>query len=340
MRDSNLTLKMTETEIFQILLKGEIDIDFPKQRSEAINVIAEKLTDIIYESYQNGSNNSTTNNRIKTLKFINKICQIRLHHSYENYMKCSLKEIKKSFDTVESEVMINFNKNIADDLKKYRDNVFYKNVDEYYTRKIEKEKAYARKRGMIDEDMREKLGKKYHMQVRKKYSFGTNKKHLKKLLESESCDNQKNEEDVCDSDKIVKLGYTMLNLGKMDILERIIQWISYVDKFNESERKFLRYIWTSQICSVDIFIEKNLDIFYFIIEETLLKCTTHLLGLEQEEDIRRYLSELENECSFRRIKKICGVHLNCQLKLRTLLYELYCMSFCNANVLKLCELIK
>ncbi|CAH1111927.1 unnamed protein product [Psylliodes chrysocephalus] len=337
---------MTEAGVLNILLKNEetkgYHFDYPKQQSETVKVVARNLTDIIYESYKRKSCASTSK-RYQVLKFINTVCKIPDQHEYEDYMKCGVKQVKDYFPNIENEAVTILAKEIALDLRKY-DNIQEK-FSRHYSMKHAREKEKQKQIDFINEKKQEKLNKKYQLVAKRKYTFEPNENLINKILGIDhlgtSLDSniiKKEIKSVEDRDTQIKFAYAMLNTGQIDILTRIFDRISKYKVLIKTERNFLQYIWSTQNDNI-LNLGEHIDIFYFLLEETLLKHAMKLLEAEDNQEVCKYFMNLENDCDIIKIRKICKNDYNCYLKLKTLLFELYCISYCNENVMKLSDVI-
>lgn len=79
--------------------------------------------------------------------------------------------------------------------------------------------------------------------------------------------------------------------------------------------------------------------FFFILERIVLKHATHIIKLNDELEVQHYLKGLEENKEILKLKMDCRKRIDVYLRLKQVLYELYCFSFCNENVLKLCDYV-
>ncbi|XP_028131099.1 uncharacterized protein LOC114326837 [Diabrotica virgifera virgifera] len=333
---------MTEAGVFQILLKNEkpegFNVNYAKHEPEVAKIIAKNLTDIIYQSYKRNSCDSRSK-RQQILGFINNLCVIPEQHNYDDYMSCALKQLNKNFISIKE---ADFNSNIASDLEAYTRNIFEKGVQEYYLKKVKLKEKKLKAIDTINKRNLENLHKKYHLEVPKKYFFEHNETLIKKLLGSRNTSLTESVYDVkstCDRDKLVKLAYSMVNTKEYDMLNKILSQMLDFSDLNNAEKYLLQYIWSQDYESIHLYIQGYIDLFHFISEQTLIKNATHLIELSDEQDVHQYLSELENDNDIIKLRMICQKDHVYYLKLKSLLYELYCISFCNENVLKLSDVI-
>ncbi|CAG9830753.1 unnamed protein product [Diabrotica balteata] len=335
---------MTETGVFQILLKNEKpegfngNVSYSKHQPEAAKIIAKNLTEIIYQSYKRNSCDSRSK-RQQILGFINNLCVIPEQHNYDDYMTCALKQLNKNFISIKDADLKN---NIASDLKAYTSNIFENSVQQYYLKKVKLKEKKLKAIDNINKRNLESLDKKYHLEVPKKYFFEHNETLIKKLLGSGNTSLTESVYDVKSTyhrDKLVKLAYSMINTKQYDMLNKILSSMLDVSDLNKAEKSLLRYIWSQDYESTHLYIQEYIDMFHFISEQTLIKKATHLIELSDEQDVHQYLSDLENDADIIKLRKICQKDHIYYLKLKSLLYELYCISFCNENVLRLSDII-
>ncbi|CAG9861196.1 unnamed protein product [Phyllotreta striolata] len=338
----NVQIKMTEGNVFKILLQKEkldYDFDCPKQQLETVKLISKNLSEIIYETYKHKSLASSSK-RYQILKFINNVCVIPDNHEYEDYTKCILKQLNEKGARFKNEEVTNFAEELTSDLENYENNRSLR----YYTRKINREREKRRKIDILNEKMQEKLSNKSLLEVKKRYIFEPNEILMKKILgindvDKSLSDRFRNIANQENRNTDITLSYALLNMGETDLLENIFDKISKHKNFINSERNFLRYTWITQNKSSAFFVQRYINAFYFLLEETILKQASDLLGIESQDEADEYFTNLRNNGDILKLREVCKYDYNCYLKLKTLLFELYCLSYCNENIIKLIEFI-
>lgn len=75
--------------------------------------------------------------------------------------------------------------------------------------------------------------------------------------------------------------------------------------------------------------------FFFVLERLILKNAIFILKCNNKVEICHYLKEDEQ---LQKLISICQRQLNIYFKIKQLIYELYCFSFCNENILSLCDI--
>lgn len=76
--------------------------------------------------------------------------------------------------------------------------------------------------------------------------------------------------------------------------------------------------------------------FFFILEGNVLRHAIKILKFGHEFEVRHYL---EDNKEVKRLANICHERIEINFRIKQMLYELYCFSFCNVNILKLCNVI-
>ncbi|KAJ8972448.1 hypothetical protein NQ314_000181 [Rhamnusium bicolor] len=224
-------------------------------------------------------------------------------------------------------------------------------TDIIYNTLKQKSLASSIKRGkcleVIKQMDQEKLDLKFNIQVRRNFSYyETNETLIRNLLND---DKQLENKPVINKiettefrEKQVKLAYALINIkNKEDIylIEKILIRMSRYAKLEEFEVNFLQYVFTLEdetIIPTDLIFEK----FPFLLERLILKYSANILCLNEEIDVDLYFINLEDDKKIAKIRTLCKQNTLIHHKLRSLIYELYCYSFCNVNVLKLLDFIK
>lgn len=80
--------------------------------------------------------------------------------------------------------------------------------------------------------------------------------------------------------------------------------------------------------------------FPLILERLVLKYATEILHLKEDTEVYQYFIDLENDKNFRKVRKVCSENTILCKTMKSLIYVLYCHSFCNENVLKLIDFIE
>lgn len=97
------------------------------------------------------------------------------------------------------------------------------------------------------------------------------------------------------------------------------------------------YINVSQFTDTDLDITESLQRnFFFVLERIVLKHAIKIVKFHHDLDVQHYL---EDNKEIKTLTIICSKQLDMNFRIKQMLYELYCFSFCNANVLKLCNVI-
>ncbi|KAG5899579.1 hypothetical protein JTB14_022909 [Gonioctena quinquepunctata] len=305
---------MTENQIIQILLKEGRNstnyFDYPKVQKEAVNIIAKNITDIIYESLKLKSSSSNSKRR-DILKFLNSICEVREQHTnpteFGKYLIGEQKTIKCT-KSAEVEELIG---NCKNELENQNHTSMCANVLKYYEKKNAMQKRKFKCIEFIKERDQVKMDSKYNIHILDGYR-----------------------------EKQIKYAYALLNMDiEVDsILEEILNRLSSYEELERYEQTFLQYMFAmGGIFSENVM--KLLKPFFFVVEEIVLAFALELLNKENELDVCQYFVDLEGNERFLRLRNLCRSDDVIYLKLKTLIYELYCMSYCNKNILKLCDFI-
>ncbi|XP_023016696.2 uncharacterized protein isoform X1 [Leptinotarsa decemlineata] len=336
---------MTEMQIFKILLKeggNNKTFDYPKQQKDSADIIAKNLTNIIYDSLKQKSSASNIKRR-NVLKFLNIISEVKEQHSSaDDWIQTCLSKIRKTFENVEVCKLLN---ECNDEFRSFSSNTFPDNMIKYHEMKNIKRKKKKKYLDFIKERDQLRLNSKYDIQVVKKIShYEVNENLIKSFAQqtdkTSKIVNTSFPQQTDDREKQIKLAYALLNVeNRADgILEGILFRLASYTVLTNYEQTFLQNLFDTGYC-LDTKIAPFMDLFFFVLEKIILEHATNLVCKENELDVCQYYVNLEGDYKFLRLREICRKNDTVGLKLKTLIYELYCMSCCNENVLKLIDLI-
>lgn len=79
-----------------------------------------------------------------------------------------------------------------------------------------------------------------------------------------------------------------------------------------------------------------LESFFFVLERIIIEHATSILQFTNENEVLLYMDALKKNREIIVLQKYCDKRRDIYLKLKKIIFELFCLSFCNENVLKLC----
>ncbi|KAJ8958412.1 hypothetical protein NQ318_002194 [Aromia moschata] len=165
---------MTEHRIFEILLKDfkieDYEFDYPRLQKTPARFIAQKFTDIIYDTLKQKSSVSNIK-RGNTVKFINSLCEVKECHGKDENYDFYFATVKKFYETAED---VDLNKLCCEaysDLSKYVPDNFTDEVVMFQRKKYSKQMGQVRKLEFVKMMDQEEISAKFDMQVRKKFNY-------------------------------------------------------------------------------------------------------------------------------------------------------------------------
>ncbi|XP_018560941.1 uncharacterized protein LOC108903300 [Anoplophora glabripennis] len=333
---------MTEGRIFEILLENnkneDYTYDYPKLQTEATNIAAEKFTEIIYETLKQKSTASQLK-RANILKYIHTTCRVKQCHLDENSYECFLRILRKSLDSNEPEDVSQLMRDVNYELENDVPTDLADKVVDFYKRKDYKQKERIKKLEFINKMSQEKLDMKLNMQIRRNFSYyETSENVIRNLIgRSQPLENKSSmlqTHTVEYREKQIKFCYALLNLRNSDLclIDTILHRLSTYKKLEEFEINFLLYLWSTE-GEILNFASLVPEKFPLVLERLILKYATEILQLKEDSDVYQYFTDLKDNKKLAKVRKACAENVVLNKTMKSLIYELYCYSSCNKNVL-------
>ncbi|KAJ8916618.1 hypothetical protein NQ315_000263 [Exocentrus adspersus] len=338
-----------ENQIFETLLKSsktrDYNYDFPKLQPEAVDVAAEKFTEIIYETVKQKSTASHTK-RSNILKYLHAISRVKPCHLNDNSFECFSRIIRKSLQSNEGDVS-ELGRQINSELETGVPTSLVDKMTDFYKRKRVKLKDKRNKLDVIDSMMQRQFEPKLEMEVRKQNEYHqVDENMIRDLLGCPCADLsevvfvESQGHSVDYREQQVKFGYALINLKNSDLylLEKIFVKLATYKELDQFEFNFLVYLWLLEDKALN-FAAMIADRFPLVIEKVVKRYITEILQLKDEE-VYQYFTNLENDKTLAKIRRTCAENIILNKSLKNLVYESYFSNSCNETVFKLISFLQ
>ncbi|XP_060533834.1 uncharacterized protein LOC132706498 [Cylas formicarius] len=322
--NQNLNLSDIEHLIFNLLLNSRDSFDYPQLQRDAVDSISANLTDAIYDSLKQKSVGSTSK-RTNLLKFVNIVCETREVHFGQKDYKLFLEVFREKQSYHENVDLEEFAREAADEFNTLIPSSFSARLCEFYQRKNEKQRNKVRSLEFIkgkDQCRLDSLN--LGMQVFKNFlPYETKRDLINELLrtkEGEPVQNSVNEEKG-DLEDLESLGIILPKLSRYETLEPF-------------EINFLTFLFIQEgyLAKYSDYVIEN---FPFLTEKILIRSCKEIIKLKEDREVVNYFENLEFDPRVKRIRSICSKDRIFYCSCKSLIYQLYCYSYCNKNILKL-----
>ncbi|CAH1129754.1 unnamed protein product [Ceutorhynchus assimilis] len=332
-----------QNTILNLLAACETNFEFPALQNEAVELISNNITDIVYTSLKQKSTASSTK-RCNLLKLLCKISETPESHLTENHYKVYLKQYEEKFcKSNDLEAVVNLITTISKELEDITGSL-HKDVLDFYRRKNKRRAEKAKRIEFIQKMDQEKSD----MHVPRNIShYLTSESLIDDLLKENQNKNVNESLEINNFNsrvyrqKQAQFCYAIVNIGKDDkkILESVLNKLTTYNLLERFEIRMLTDLWLmgeSNNLDLSAFITKK---FPFIIEKIILNCCTDILKLTDSAQVSKYFTDLDQNPHIIKLRDVCTKNLAFYCKLKNIIFELYVLSECNENVYRFCDYI-
>ncbi|CAH0549439.1 unnamed protein product [Brassicogethes aeneus] len=328
---------MTESRIFELILKNNTEItdySFAKLNRDSVRVISSKFAEVIYETLKQKSKNSAIK-RINILKFLNNLCVVNESHLHKESYSYHVNKIKcryKKYDILEDirSDLNGLNVDLRGEILKCSDRRNYKDRRKH----LENIKKF-------DEEKINLHFKKPLLLTKKVSCCKTSKVLVQSLFGEEEIRNvdKKVIHDVEYRRKQIKFGYSVTNLQIKDFSEIVFIIFNELKSYGKLEMfecEFIEYTFNN--CDKNKVVNFIILNFPFAYEKITIKLCKNILKCQNEQEINNFFTDLGDNKHYKLIQNICLENIELTYKIKSIIYELFCYSYCNENVLRFCNL--